>query len=252
MMSLARTSLLENSKKQFQFKLKSYMWAFSTLVILQLLGVLFSIGGTGSIGSGRNEMFIQIQYYSADIVIGFTMLWAFIVGTQITATIYKENEFMFVTNKLSHLLSDGAFLIVTSVMSGILALLSGFLIKVLAYLFLDFTPNVNAGITLDLKHVIFGLIATILCVALSGSLGYTVGMLVQLNKLFIVILPTVFFGLIYVSARYDLYDKNFMYQLFNFYFQESNIFLFIMKVVITIIGLFLASILISKQLEVRR
>src|SRR5699024_6521177 len=125
---------------QFQFKLKAYMWAFSSLVVLQVLGIIFSMGGTNSMGSGRNEMFIQVQFYSADMVIGFTMLWGFIVGTQITAAMYKENEFMFVTNKLSHSLSDAMFLIVASAISGVLALLSGFLIKVLSYFLLDFTP----------------------------------------------------------------------------------------------------------------
>lgn len=248
-MSLAKTSLLENSKKQIRFKLKAYMWAFSSLVVLQVLAILFSMGGTGSMGSGRNEMFIQVQFYSADLVIGFTMLWGFIVGTQITATMYKENEFMFVTNKLSHNLSDAAFLIVVSAISGVLALLAGFLIKVLSYFLLDFTPHINAGLTLDFKHVMVGVIATILFVTLSSSLGYVVGSLVQLHKLFIVILPSVFFGLLYIAARFD---AEFMLKAFQFYFRETDFFLFVMKVVVTIIGLFMASILISKQLEVRQ
>lgn len=252
MMSFARPTLMEISKKQLQLKMKAYVWVFHSLVILQLIAVFFSLGGSGSMGSGRNDLFIQVQFYSADVVIAFTMLWAFIIAAQLTSTLYKENEFMFVTNQMSHHLSDLAFLVIISTFSAILALLSGYLIKVIGYVFLGFIPVLDGNDLLDVKHLIYGILATILFITVSGAAGYAFGMLVQLNRLFMLVIPVFIMGSLFVSSIWDQYGNNWIIKVFQFYFQEANFWLFSLKMVLTIFGFFMIAILISKRLEARQ
>ena len=100
-MSLSRTSLMEVVKRQYLFKLKSFIQVFMTLVVLQLLAMLFSFNGVGMMGSSNGSVEMDIQYYSADIVVVFTMLWAFITAILITTKAYRNDDFAFVTNRLS-------------------------------------------------------------------------------------------------------------------------------------------------------
>jgi hypothetical protein len=52
MMSLKTINLAETVKKQFVFKLKANIDVFSSLVGIQLLAILFSLNGVGSMGMG--------------------------------------------------------------------------------------------------------------------------------------------------------------------------------------------------------
>ena len=134
MMSLSRASLMEVVKKQYLFKLKSFIQVFMTLVVLQLLAMLFSFNGVGMMGSSNASVEMDIQYYSADIVVVFTMLWAFITAILITTKAYRNDDFAFVTNRLSSNLSNMLFLLTASILGGILAILSSYLMKVMMYL----------------------------------------------------------------------------------------------------------------------
>src|SRR5690625_956695 len=108
MMSLSKVNLGKIVKRQYQYKLRSYVWVFNSLILMQLLAILFSLGGPMSSGRSGDGFFLQINYYSADIIIAFTMLWAFIMAIQMLSI--KDNEFMFINNKPSDHLSDVTFL----------------------------------------------------------------------------------------------------------------------------------------------
>src|SRR5699024_11383722 len=93
------------------YKLKSYVWVFNSLILLQLLAILFSLGGSMSTGWWREEFHLQANYYTADIMIAFTMLWAFIISIQIISI--KKNEFMFINSQLSYNISESTFFFCT-------------------------------------------------------------------------------------------------------------------------------------------
>ena len=112
MMSLTNQLIWQKTvKKQYFFKLKANIDAFSSLVWIQLLAHLFSLGGVASMGMGGTNLSVDVKYYSADLVIGFTMLWAFVTAITITTKPYRNHDFTFVTNRLSSSLSNILFLL---------------------------------------------------------------------------------------------------------------------------------------------
>lgn len=246
-MSLSKVNLGKIVKRQYQYKLRSYVWVFNSLILMQLLAILFSLGGPMSSGRSGDGFFLQINYYSADIIIAFTMLWAFIMAIQMLSI--KDNEFMFINNKPSDHLSDVTFLLTTSVLGGITAMLSGFLLKVITYIFVDPTKIILTGLVSGPKFFIIGMLATMLFVFLFSALGYIVGTLVKLSKIFIFLLPILFIGLLFIANKYG--ENNFMFSLFNFYFKESVFSIFILKIIMTSTLLFLGAFMITKRSEVR-
>src|SRR5699024_11567007 len=80
MMYMIRPSLGDVVGKQYQFKMRSYHGMFSTLVLLQVVGILFSFLSGDQYSGGMNDIWINLRYYSGDTIIGFTFLWIFING----------------------------------------------------------------------------------------------------------------------------------------------------------------------------
>lgn len=251
-MSLSKVSLGDIVKKQYRFKLKSYIKFWGSLIVLQLVAVLFSLSGIGSGISGRSNLELSMDYYTADYVVVFTMIWGFIISSQIMSRENREDDYTFVTNRLASNLSNIVFLLTVSIVSGILAILSGFLLKVIIRFLSKHGHILGAGIASDLQTFLKGMMATILYIFVVSALGYLVGALIQRSKLFIVLLPALFFGLVFVSSKAgEIGQSNIFSWIFQFYFQESVFLLFFMKMIITSGLIFLCAILLTNRLEVR-
>src|SRR5699024_440427 len=110
-------------------KLKANVGLFSSLIILQIFGILFSLGGIGQ----RGGSFYTISYYTADYMIIFTMIWAFMIAIQLMSKDYRDLDFTFVTNRLASHLANVLFLVTASIIGAITSLLSGYLSKVIVY-----------------------------------------------------------------------------------------------------------------------
>lgn len=251
MMSLTTISMGSLVKKQYQFKLKSYVGLFNSLMVVQLLAIVFSFVGSGQSGGGGSYgPDVRISYYSADAVVYFTIMWAFISAILITTKAYREDDFTFVTNRLSGNLSNILLLLSASVIGGVTAVLSGYLIKALIYYVFDFNQVIGIGSGPSLQEFFIGLVATILTVFLFSSLGYLVGTLIQLHRTFVVVLPVVFFGLLIIAGKMTgVYS---LFSISEFYFQESSFWLFFFKIIITATLLFSGAALMSNRWEVRR
>lgn len=247
-MSLSKVSLATVVKKQYQFKLKSYIGMFSSLVGLQLIALLFSLGGVGQGGSGSFEISINRHYYTVDYVIAFTMIWAFITSIQMTTREYRQDDFTFVTNRLSGNLSNISFLFTASVIGGVLTVLSDFLLKVVIRFLFKFSFIPQMGLADNIGLFLKGILATILYIFLFSAIGYIIGTFVQLSKVFIIIIPGIFIGLLLLSLTMGTDTP---LQLFKFYFQEAHFLLFSFKMIITSCLLVLGAVIISNRLEVR-
>ncbi|MFE0507770.1 hypothetical protein ACWF7H_05795 [Peribacillus butanolivorans] len=246
-MSLTSVNLWETVKKQYFFKLKANIDAFSSLIGIQLLALLFSFGGVGSVGMGGENFSINIKYYSADLVIGFTLIWAFVTAIVITTKPYRNHDFTFVTNRLSSSLSNILYLLTASIVGSITAILSGNLLEILARILLDDQIySFNTG----LQELVMGIGVTILYVFFVTAIGYFIGALVQESKLFIILIPVLFFGILFLEA--SMQKEPFLINVFKFYGMESTLSLFIIKVIITVAVLFTAAISILNRMEVRR
>ena len=82
-------------------------------------------------GMGGANLSVDVKYYSADLVIVFTMLWSFVTAITITTKPFRNHDFTFVSNRLSSSLSNILFLLTTSFIGSITALFSGNLVKLL-------------------------------------------------------------------------------------------------------------------------
>ncbi len=249
-MSLNELSMLSIIKKQYLFKIKSYTGALSALLTAQLIALLFSFNGSGSSSSGSSNISFSIQYYSANIVIMFTMIWAFIMAVLITTKAYRNDDFVFITNRFSSHVANYLYLITLSIIGGVTAMLSGFLLKVMMYYFFGTDYLFLSSPHLAAFDYIQGVIGTIFYLVLLCSLGYLVGTLVQWQRIFILILPAFFVGSLLFGARIPG-QIELITSVFQFFIFESSFILFLLKVVLTVGLLQAATLALSNRLEVR-
>lgn len=247
MMSLIEVSPFDIVKKQYFFKLRSYLRIFSSMVILQLIAILFSFGGTGSSGGESNNVAYNFSYYSANTVLMFTFLWALISSILITTKANRYNDFTFVTNRTISHLSNFLILLTASIIGGITAFLSNFLLKVIVYYFVN--NQVVNSVYLP-TEIVIGIVTTILYVLLFCAIGYLIGTLIQLHKIFVVLIPGLLIGSELWNSRSE--KGTIMEILTEIFTTETSLFLFIIKIILTSSLLLICSIVISNRLEVRQ
>lgn len=232
-------------RKQFFYKFKLFFGLFYSLVITQAIAIVFSFNGTGSISSGQIG---QIHFYSADIVLVFTFGWAFISALQLTTKPFRDNEYLFVFNRLSSHLSNLLFLLALSFIGGLSAYLSGYLLKVAVYMFFDFQLIGTNDITSP-AVVVAGIITILLYIWMFASLGYMVGSLVQFQKVFAILIPSIIIGCLILVA---LSESEAIIRIGKFYFFESSFLLVFIKTTATVCLCFLISAVSTNHLEVRK
>lgn len=244
-MSLIETNLSDVVKKQFSFKVKAYWGVFNSLAIMQLIAVLFSLAPSFNVGYGSASFSVNISFYSADIVIVFTMLWAFISAILITTKATRYDDFAFVGNRVSSNISNALFLSIASVIGGITAILSSYFIKVIVH----FIGGIQSAGSITIQELLIGIAATILYVFLFSAIGYLVGICIQISKLFIIILPALLIGTIVTGVQVG--KDQWLVAVFNFFAAESSFLLFFIKVIVVAGILFSGSATLSNRMEVR-
>ncbi|MFC4024847.1 hypothetical protein ACFOUV_13675 [Oceanobacillus longus] len=248
MMSLNRMGLATVVKRQYQYKMKAYVGVFSSLIVLQCLAMLFSLTGSGSSGYSSTGFSIDITIYSGINIVIFTFLWAFIHSIIMTTKADLQNGFTFVSNRLSNNLSNAAFLLTASIIGGITTILSGFLLRVIVYFFIDTEHLHGEGFIYQPIEVISGMAAMVFYLILACSVGYLLGTITQLHRMLPVILPIAIIGFLIVTQE----QSGYIFKIAEFYFQETSFLLFVLKVMMTSILCFVGSILLSNRLEVRK
>lgn len=249
-MYLTETNTWEVVKKQFIYKLNAYAGAFTSLIFAQLLAFVFSYAGDSTYGTGSGNISITVKSFSGNVIILFTFIWAFVTGISITSKQNRDGDFIFVTNRLTSNLSNIAFLLTANIFAGVTAMLASSLLKMVTYLLTDAEFIINFSHTLGPLELIIGILATTLYACLFSSVGYIIGTLVQLNKLFIVIIPSLFFGFLFLEAK--LQGSGLLGTLFRFFSKETSLLLFIVKGCLTLFLLFSLANILSNRMEVRR
>lgn len=234
-------------KRQYLFKLRAFIGAFIALMLVQWAALGFSIlSGSGMTGTSSGDLSIKVTYFNGNLLITFTLLWAFTTGITLTTKQTRYGDFAFVTNRLTSHLSSIAFLFTASVIAGVTTMLASNLLRVGITFFSDANIFLNQSFSISFLELIIGIVATTMYVILIASIGYIIGMLVQLSKLFVIIIPSLFIALTMGSANPS------MEYIVAFYSKETSLFLFALKVLITISILFAGAIFISNRMEVRR
>lgn len=246
-MSLSTIRMFDVVRKQYRYKLKAYSQVFVSLMMLQIIAIIFSLGGVGSMGHSSNMMQVDISYYSADMVVAFTLLWGFITAILTTTKAYRNDDFVFITNRMTSNLSNLLFLATASIAGGVTAMLSTFLLRMIMYFF-HFSLSLNT--TMGAADFFLGMFTTSLYIFLFCGLGYLTGTLVQISKLFIVLLPALLIGSAFVAGITG--NTGLIEILFRFFFKESSIIAFIGKSVGSGFLLYACAFLMSNRLEVKQ
>ena len=256
MMYLIDTTIFEIAKRQYFLKLKANFGLFSSLVLVQILAIFFSLGGVSSSSTGGSGMNISIAYFSGNIVIAFTLIWAFVISTILKNSSNRNMDFTFVSNRLTSDFSNIGFLITLSLYGGITASLSSNLIRVLLYFISGSQNIISEGFFVSPQNMFMGIMVMVLYIILISSIGYLIGSLSQLSQVFIILFSVVPIGLIFgiklFSSSLNSTSIDFIKKVFNFYFAEGSLIIFAVKTLITAAVLFATATLISNKLEVRK
>jgi len=237
-------SLLSISVKQYVYKLKAYSGMVNKLIITQMLALLFSIAGANSMMTSNNgEITVSVRYYSASMVIVFSLFWIITVAFLLTTSQYKKIDIPLVANRISGSLSDVGFLMTACVFAGMTSSLVGVLSRVIMFFTYDRSMIVYNGFFFTYSDLLLGMVTAILYMILVASLCYFLGMIGQVSMAFIVIIPALFLGLLRMYS-------DFFSSVVRFYSGEASLSLFALKVCITAIFLFGASGLLSNRMEV--
>lgn len=246
MMSSKEVNLLSISLKQYYYKLKANTGLVNRLIITQIIALLFSLaGGTGMMSSGNEAVSVSVRSYSASIVIVFSLLWISTVAILLTTKQYKKMEIPLVGNRLSGNFSDVGLLMTASVFAGITSSLVGALLRVIMYFTVDRSIIVADGFALTFSDLLLGMVVAILYMGLVSAMSYLIGMLAQDNIAFLVLIPVAIFGSLRVYNNYF-----FAQSIYKFYIEDVSLPLFALKVIITSIIIFGASLLLSNRREV--
>jgi hypothetical protein len=246
-MSLTSANMNVVVKRQYLFKLQANIDAFSSLVGIQAIALLFSLGGMSMFGSSSSYFTLTVSSYSADVVIAFTMIWVFVTAITITTRPYRNFDFTFVTNRLSSTLSNILFLVTSSLLGGVMAILSGFLVRVAGYFFLGQTLYSSE---MAVGELILGIFAASLYIFMASSIGYLFGTLAQVSKAFIIVIPVLLIGLLFLDISFN--PMPVQQEIYQFYFLESSFVLFLLKILLTTAILFGASSILFNRMGVRQ
>lgn len=243
-MFLSNSTLGEVVKVQVRFKLNAYLGVAVSLIFVQVVGLLFSLNGTSSMGSTINNTMIQIITISPDSVFFFVAIWALLTGNIITTKAYRYSDFSFVTTSLSNNLSNILVLFILSVFAGMTTFLSNYITRVVLLLFDHLYYVKSVSILEDPLHSIVTVCAVICLILAISSAGYLWGMLVQINKIFM--FPLI---LLMISA---LVTKTGQSILLYIFIENESMLLLLIKLVCVSIIFFSVATVCSNRMEVRR
>lgn len=251
-MSLAETNLLALVRKQFIYKWKTNTGFFISLIIVQLLALCLSLNGTQTTGMGSQWLHITFMTATGDLIIVFTMIWClFIAGALLTAD-RRNSDFYHVSNRLSSNLANTLFLLSASIAGAISAVLASVLLRVVYY-GVHGMQMLNGGEAFSLppRYLLLGVIVTAAYLWLLSSIGYLFEAIIQFHRIFNILIPVVIIGcLFFFNMRYQ--SAGFIGQLWDFYTGENNLWLFMLKSLLTAALIFAATALMTNRMEVRR
>lgn len=251
-MSLIESNLIQIITKQYIFKLKEYMGFFTTLAGIQVISLILTSNGTGSMGASSDGISFSIKLFSGSLIIIVTMIWAAIMAMVMTRRNYTDGDFSFVSNRLSSNLANIAFLLTASIIGGLMAILCGITQKAIMYYALSNQQPVISSYSASPLEWITGFSATILYIALFSAIGYCIGKLTQWFKPFIVIIPAVIISQVILDSSNAGEDGSTITNIFGFFITESSFILFLAKIIVTSIILYAISLWITNNKEVRQ
>lgn len=232
--------------KQFIFKWKANMDMFTGLAILQVVALLFSYNGSGSFSYGSG---VEFHIYTSDIIVVFTMIWVLVIGVQILRPISGLTTYTMVANRKVDHTSNVIWLIVMSAIGTVTVLLANILLQfIMGYLGSD--VSLLPEIQLTFSNYIAGALTTFIYLVFAGAVGYFFGVLSQWNQFIKIFIPFLIIGTLLIAPT--IIPEDILIKVFSFIFLEKLLVVFVIKMLVIISLLFIASMGIGNRLEVRK
>lgn len=249
MMYSTQWSVNELAKRQYVFKLNANGAIFTVLIVLQIIATVFTSGAlTSTSMNGWGEpISFNFTTISNDGQVGLTLFWAFIVGFLLTSAAQRNESFSFVTNRLTFQLANFYFFCTAALLGGVTTVLLGSVMKIVA-MFQDNMIIETTGLLsspLDFFSRILAMTAYTLLLML---IGYTLGSLIQWSKLFIALFGVIWYA--FTQSTLAVADNE-NSGLLHFFYGETSVLLFLLKIAGTIAVLFAISFFATNRLEVR-
>lgn len=236
-------------KNLYIYKLYALSSVFTSLMIVQLLAIVFSLGGSSRVSMGHGSFVVSIENYSNTLIFLFTIVWALFIGISVNFKPHRNAEFSFVTNRLMMNVSNIAFLLTANVVGGVTTGLTGYGMRMFIY-WISVDKELILGHTAPTVYELFlSIFVAILYLCLFSAIGYFAGTLVQLHPIWGLILPGMLIGLLFIDVGQG---RGFFVTMFQFYSQESSLAVLFLKILAPILVLYPISTVFSDRMEVRR
>jgi hypothetical protein len=85
---------------------------------------------------------------------------------------------------------------------------------------------------------------------MASSIGYLFGTLAQVSKAFIIVIPVLLIGFLFLDVSFN--PMPIQQEIYQFYFLESSFVLFLLKILLTTAILFGASSILFNRMGVRK
>ncbi len=249
MMSLAKTSLGAAVKKQYLFKLRSYANLYVSMIAVQVIALLFTLGGmTGMSSMGMDNINIEIRNFSGTGILIFTVLW--IIGSALIMTLplYRNPDFTFITNRLSSNLANAGFLVTAAAVGGVTTGLGSILLRNIAYYTGGGGHIISTNFSVGAGELFTGIAVATAYLLLFSAAGYFFGAMMQLHKSLYVIVPALLIGTFFYEAANEQVK---IFKALDFFFLERSPAMFVLKIMIGVLLLWSGAVLLSNRAEVR-
>lgn len=171
MHSLTNLSLKTIVKKQLKWKIKLYISALSSLIILQsIFGFLFFSSGSGSSGYGQQNLDLNFTFYSLDMHLFLSVCWAFISAIIFTTKAYRMDDLSVISSRTSSAIANMIVVMIYSLIA-VFIMASTFYLQLLAMLFVKNEPFIIDNFFIS--PTLFIMSFSIIC--LFGAIGLLFG-----------------------------------------------------------------------------
>ncbi|WP_144677452.1 hypothetical protein [Desulfitobacterium sp. LBE] len=235
--------------KQYGYKLKGHSGLIYSLIIVQLLAILLSLGSSSGMSSNSDLISIAVRTYTGDILLIFSLLWLMVVASLLGSQPYRSMEFSVVNNRLVSHASNILLLVTYAVYAGVTSTLAVIIHRLILSATLKEGEFLFGGLQIIPQDLLLGIFVATLYFILVAATVYLIQSFSLHSKGLGIILWICFFAFGFGTVR--IFDFN-LGKVLEFYAAETSLGVFVLKVFCTAVLFFGSSMLITKGMEAKR
>lgn len=235
--------------KQYGYKLKGHSGLIYSLIIVQLLAILLSLGSSSGMSSNSDLISIAVRTYTGDILLICSLLWLMVVASLLGSQPYRSMEFSVVNNRLVSHASNILLLLTYAAYAGVTSTLAVIIHRLILSATLKEGEFLLGGLQIIPQDLLLGIFVATLYFILVAATVYLIQSFSLHSKGLGIILWICFFAFGFGTVR--IFDFN-LGKVLEFYAAETSLGVFVLKVFCTAVLFFGSSMLITKGMEAKR